>query len=57
MPNHGGNLLTFFELSMMHPFLEKEKEREREKEKSCEKKKKGVEIAHMFVCLVVLMWA
>lgn len=39
MPNHGGNLLTFFELSMMHPLLWIEKEREKErvvvKEKGC----------------------
>jgi len=37
MPNHGGNLLTFFELSMMHPLLRKRKRKERVvvKEKGC----------------------
>ena len=54
MPNHGGNLLTFFELSMIHPSKEKKKEK---KAAPSRIEKGGIEVVHMFVCLVVLMWA
>ena len=55
MPNHGGNLLTFFELSMIHPSIEKKKKEKKAAPGRIEKG--GVEVVHMFVCLVVLMWA
>ena len=52
MPNHGENLLTFFELFMTHPSIEK---KEKKKKELWKKKEKGC--WDMLICLfVLLLW-